>query len=225
MTGYYTHYIDIGLPFLVADRNIGAENPEDYGMFFSGHLLDCTRETGRDSYVIHHNAGGRRSSSGAPMVAMRPVSGVLQSFGLQLLNIPTEEQVEKLLDNCKWKFDSVRMGYCLVSRINGAEVFFPAAGYYAEAAHHVMSGRQIDYEQCKYSGVERDARLVHDESMLHGGLSHVPCGRYLTRKTGNRFAALGWTSGTRVLEMRESRVKLVAVSGDIWMPVRTVLCK
>lgn len=68
-------YIDLGLPFLVADRNIGAENPEDYGIFFNGHLLDCTRETGRDSYVIHRNAGRRRSSGGAPMVAMRPVSG------------------------------------------------------------------------------------------------------------------------------------------------------
>jgi hypothetical protein len=225
MTDFNTRYIDLGLPFLVADRNIGAETPDDYGMFFSDQLLDCTRKARWDPYVIHYKAEGRRSLGGSPMVVMRPMSDVLQSVGLHLLNIPTEEQMKTLLGNSKWRFDIFRKGYYLVSRINGAEVFFPAAGYYADASHQVMCWRQKDYEQCKYSGTERDVRLMDDESMMHGGLRPVPCGRYLVRKTCNNLAALGWTGGTRVLQMYMSDVKIVTMPGTIWMPVRTVLCK
>ncbi len=214
------NYIDFGLPFLVADRNIGASTPEGFGIYVSEELLSGTQLEEYEKYSIEH----RRDSNGNLTVAMKPLSNVLQDVGLQLLNIPTEEQMRELLYYSEWKYDSTRKGYSLVSRLNGAEVFFPAAGYYTAIAHYAMICRRIAND-CLCSSSQQDGHFSEDDAVLHGGLRPVPCGRYLLRKTCNRFAALGWTGGTPVLQMSKSEVRVVTLPGNIWMPVRTVLCK
>lgn len=214
------NYIDLGLPFLVADRNIGAPVPEDYGLFVSEALLEGRLPTSQ-KYAVEH----RKKLNGEPRIIMRPISEVLQDVGLQFLKIPTEEQMTLLLRNSEWKYDTARKGYTLISRINGAEVFFPAAGYYTSSAQYRMAFHQAMYERLSITGSRRDAFLTEDEAVMHGGIGPVPCGRYLLRKTCNRFAALGWTSGTPVFQMCRSEVRVVTRPGDIWMPVRTVLCE
>ena len=214
-----TNYIDFGLPFLVADRNIGASAPEDYGLFVSEALLDGRLPTSQ-GYAVQHRMG----LNGAPKIIMRSISEVLQDVGLQLLKIPTEEQMTLLLRNSEWRYDAARKGYTLISRINGAEVFFPAAGYYTSSAQYRMAFHQTMYERLSITGDRRDALLVEDEAVMHGGISPVPCGRFLLRKTYNRFAAIGWTGGTPVLQMCGSEVRVVTKPDDIWMPIRTVLC-
>ena len=134
--------VDMGLPSgtLWCDRNVGAKFPEDYGAFFSWGNTDPhypnrdNMDWGDDddgfdySFDIdtYEKTAGYKLEGNIDMAhdAARVNMG-------EPWQMPTEEQIKELFDNCDWVRKTVNgiNGYLVTSKINGNVIFFPASGY------------------------------------------------------------------------------------------------
>lgn len=121
--------VDLGLPSGTkwADRNIGASKPEDTGLYFSwgnteGHKagMDYDFEDNYDNTPgaklkgdidLEHDAA--RVNLGEPW------------------KMPTKEQFKELVENCTSERTTLNgyLGRRFTSKINGASIFLPFAGY------------------------------------------------------------------------------------------------
>lgn len=124
-----TNFIDLGLSVKWAVRNIGAENPEDYGDYFawgetsvkSSYNKENSLTNGKMMYGIsgndHYDAA--RANWGYPC------------------RMPTLEEYNELREKCTWKWTTRNgVGGQLVTGPNGKSIFLPAAG--------VLSGTEFD---------------------------------------------------------------------------------
>lgn len=100
--------IDLGLSVKWASTNWGANSPEMYGDYFSWGEI----ETNSD----------QQSS---------PIRGVAQVKLNGKWRIPTEEEFQELIDNCKWTVEQLNniKGERVVSLKNGNSIFLPYGGY------------------------------------------------------------------------------------------------
>lgn len=135
-------YIDLGLPSgtLWATRNIGAQNPEDYGYYFAWGETET-----KDVYLTSNYKWNRSGVDYFWFIKYCPDEffGVVDNlWTLELADdaayvnwgpswrMPSREQLEELLDMCEWQ-ESTRngvKGYMAKSKVNGKSLFFPAAG-------------------------------------------------------------------------------------------------
>ena len=113
--------IDLGLSSgtLWADRNVGADKPEDYGDYFRfGEITPFTEDS------PEYECDG----------SMESIAGTVHDaaafhFGHNC-HTPTFDQINELIDECEWKwtlFNGVN-GF-RVTGPNGNSIFLPAAGY------------------------------------------------------------------------------------------------
>ena len=113
--------IDLGLPSgtLWADRNLGANAPEDYGDYFRfGETSPYTEESPRYQYTKI-----KGSIAGTEYDAATVILG--KNFCM-----PTERQLRELLDNCEWQWTEQNgISGMKVTGPNGNSIFLPAAGY------------------------------------------------------------------------------------------------
>lgn len=113
--------IDLGLSSgtLWADRNVGADKPEDYGDYFRfGEITPFTEDSPEYEYD-----GSMESIAGTEHDA------ATFHFGHNC-HTPTFDQINELFDECEWKwtlFNGVN-GF-RVTGPNGNSIFLPAAGY------------------------------------------------------------------------------------------------
>ena len=113
--------IDLGLSSgtLWADRNVGADKPEDYGDYFRfGEITPFTEDSPEYEYD-----GSMESIAGTEHDA------ATFHFGYNC-HTPTFDQINELFDECEWKwtlFNGVN-GF-RVTGPNGNSIFLPAAGY------------------------------------------------------------------------------------------------
>lgn len=113
--------IDLGLPSgtLWADRNLGADAPEQHGYYFRfGEVTLFTKDSPKYVYdnINDYIAGTQRD-------AATVILG-------EKYHTPTFDQIEELLDHCKrvWTTEKGVNGI-RVTGPNGNSIFFPAAGY------------------------------------------------------------------------------------------------
>ena len=130
--------IDLGLPSgtLWGICNLGANHPTECGDYFAwGDTSPKTNYIGRtcDTYDLdiaklksenYVNRGGVLSSD-------YDAASLILGYDW---NIPSGDQSQELIDNCIWawvsSYDGVQVGGMLgTSKINGARIFLPAAGY------------------------------------------------------------------------------------------------
>ena len=112
--------IDLGLPSgtLWADRNVGAESPEDYGDYFRfGETTPCTKDS--DSYIYDDIEG---DIAGTDRDAATVILG-------EQFRMPTKEQIKELITECsrQWTIFGGVNGV-KVTGPNGNSIFLPAAG-------------------------------------------------------------------------------------------------
>lgn len=113
--------IDLGLSSgtLWADRNVGADKPEDYGDYFRfGEITPFTEDLPE-----YECDGSMESITGTEHDA------ATFHFGHNC-HTPTFDQINELIDECEWKwtlFNGVN-GF-RVTGPNGNSIFLPAAGY------------------------------------------------------------------------------------------------
>ena len=113
--------VDLGLPSgtLWADRNLGANAPEDYGDYFRfGETSPYTEESPRYQYTKI-----KGSIAGTEYDAATVILG--KNFCM-----PTERQLRELVDNCEWQWTEQNgISGMKVTGPNGKSIFLPAAGY------------------------------------------------------------------------------------------------
>jgi len=216
-------YVNLGLPSgtLWATCNIGASRPEDFGLFFSDRALSPEHgDADKQSILVHQS---HCPFCGLPNVSAMPLTTALKQFGHQLLGMPTDLQMKELLSECSWIWTGGN-SYRVISRTNNNEILLPAAGWYIDAAHQAIADRQWSYDAGFLTKKELSLFLVDYEKIMHIGISPASFGRYLTRKTSQPLAALGLKGGSQVLQFDAGSRKIITLPGDIWMPIRPVIC-
>lgn len=128
--GYGT--VDLGLSSgtLWAATNIGANAPQEYGLYFSwGNTVEHAQGSGYnfDSTTYSSTSGSRLSTS---IVAGSSNDAARVNMG-SCWQMPTKTQYEELMNSCTWTWTTMSgvNGY-KVSGTNGNSIFLPASGYY-----------------------------------------------------------------------------------------------
>jgi hypothetical protein len=121
--------IDLGLPSGTkwADRNIGALNPEDTGLYFSwGNTVG--HEAGKD-YDFEDDYDNTPGSELKGDIDLEHDAARV-NLG-EPWKMPTKEQLKELVDNCESEVATLKgyLGRCFTSKINGNSIFIPFAGY------------------------------------------------------------------------------------------------
>ena len=135
-------FVDLGLPsgLLWAETNVGAENPEDAGDFFSWGetspkvIYDsttdkyCSCPDGKSNCVDASHYTKYNSTDGKTVLDPDDDAATV-NWGSSS-RMPTKEEIQELLDKCTWIWDSSpsHKGY-LVASSNGNSIFLPASGY------------------------------------------------------------------------------------------------
>lgn len=121
--------VDLGLPSGTkwADRNIGALNPEDTGLYFSwGNTVG--HEAGKD-YDFEDDYDNTPGSELKKDIDLEHDAARV-NLG-EPWKMPTQEQFKELVDNCESEVATLKgyLGRCFTSKINGNSIFMPFAGY------------------------------------------------------------------------------------------------
>ncbi len=124
--GKKTEYdVDLGLPSgtLWATCNVGAQNPWDYGDYFTWGETTTKDVYDWDTYTYNDEPSVLDASHDAATVNMG-----------SNWRMPTIPEIRELLDNCDWKWTSDYNGTgvagCIVkSRSNSNSLFLPASGW------------------------------------------------------------------------------------------------
>ena len=121
--------VDLGLPSGTkwADRNIGALNPEDTGLYFSwGNTVG--HEAGKD-YNFEDDYDNTPGSELKEDIDLDHDAARV-NLG-EPWKMPTKEQFKELVDNCESEVTTINgyLGRCFTSKINGNSIFMPFAGY------------------------------------------------------------------------------------------------
>ncbi len=127
INGY--EYVDLGLPSGLkwATCNVGASSPEEYGNYYAwGETTTKSTYTESNSttYGVHlGDISGNRTYDAARA-----------NWG-STWRIPTEAEIQELVDNCTWEWTSQGGHYGRkVTGPNGNSIFLPAAGYRQESS-------------------------------------------------------------------------------------------
>ena len=109
--------IDLGLPSgtLWADRNIGADSPEDYGDYFAWGETEIKNLYSYDTYKYPDISDELPASQDA----------ATRKWGDDW-RMPTKKQFDELLKYCKWTWNG--NGYEVKGK-NGNSIYLPAAGW------------------------------------------------------------------------------------------------
>ena len=121
--------VDLGLPSGTkwADRNIGALNPEDTGLYFSwGNTVG--HEAGKD-YNFEYDYDNTPGSKLKDDIDLEHDAARV-NLG-EPWKMPTKEQFKELVDNCESEVTTLNgyLGRRFTSKINGNSIFMPFAGY------------------------------------------------------------------------------------------------
>lgn len=137
-------YVDLGLPSgtLWATMNIGATSPEDYGDYFAwGETAPkdvynwstyqwCNGSyTTMTKYCTNSNYGYNGFTDGK--TELDPEDDAATANWGSEWRMPSTSQIDELINNCisEWTTMNGVNGRLFTSKINGASLFLPAAGY------------------------------------------------------------------------------------------------
>ena len=126
--------VNLGLPSGLkwAAGNIGADNPEDYGLYFAwGETTGYTAEQVKSGVRKFDSASYTASAISTDLTLEQDAAHVNLGGNWRM---PTKAEFQELIDNCNvtWTDDyngTGIKGRTFTSKVNGKSVFFPAAGY------------------------------------------------------------------------------------------------
>ena len=175
-------YVDLGLSVLWATCNVGASSPEGYGDYYSWGELEPKSSYYNNTYKFitgaQQHSGGTYTKycNGDGKTVLEPEDDVAQIKWGGGWRIPSPDECSELLNNCTWTWTTVNgiNGYRIVSKINGNEIFLPAAGEkwydYATASSHGSSGSYHTNQLYSYESSSKYLYFSssHDERVTYG---------------------------------------------------------
>ena len=137
--------VDLGLPSgtIWASCNVGAQNPWDYGDYFSWGEITPKDNYDWDTYkyinsvyltkYCNESSYGYNGFTDNLTVLLPEDDAATANLGKDW-RMPTQAEIQELYDNCDWEWTSNYngtgvSGYIVKSRITSTSLFFPAAGY------------------------------------------------------------------------------------------------
>ena len=127
--------VDLGLPSGLkwAAGNVGAKNPEDYGLYFAwGETTGFTADQvpGVRAFIYDEYIAGPAASISADLTLEQDAAHVNLGDNWRM---PTKDECQELIKNCDvvWtdNYNGTGVaGKVFTSKVNGNSVFFPAAG-------------------------------------------------------------------------------------------------
>lgn len=117
--------------------NVGAENKEDSGLYFSwGNTEGHAEGSG-----YHFSQAEYDTTPGAAITTDLSLTQDAARVNLGApWRMPTAAEFQELNENCNYIWTTINgiLGMLLTSKVNGNTLFFPAAGYYG---HTAINGR------------------------------------------------------------------------------------
>jgi hypothetical protein len=117
---------------LWAEKNVGANRPEDDGLYFSWGNVDG--HTATDGYDFGNSIDGPYASTPGAALEGNIPSNITYDAAMHNMGapcrMPTVSEFQELNANCisEWTTQNGVNGSRFTSRINGNSIFFPAAG-------------------------------------------------------------------------------------------------
>lgn len=148
--GFSTHeFVDLGLPSgtLWAAMNIGAASPEGYGYYFAWGETYPRNIYSWDNYMWCNGSSSSLTKYCTQfpyglvddITQLYPEDDAATAYWGPEWRMPTYEQIQELTANCssEWTERNGVYGRLFTSDINGATLFFPAAGYHSSVGFEV----------------------------------------------------------------------------------------
>ena len=173
-------YVDLGLPSgtLWATRNIGANNPEDYGDYFAwgetapkvaydwSNYKWCDGSEG--TLTKYNTASGYGDVDN--MTELDPADDAAWVNWGPSWRMPSAEQLDELQQECNWQWAAMNgvNGYFVTSRHNGNSLFLPAAGCRYEGAVYGTGVDGVYWSRTLYSENPSAACYL----IIHSGYVH-----------------------------------------------------
>ncbi len=137
-------WIDLGLPSGAkwATCNIGADNPEDYGSYYSWgelytkNMYDWTTYqwcNGTPNFMKKYCSNAEKGVLDKKRVLELQDDVANVNWG-GTWHIPSKEEIKELIDYCYWTQTSRKgvAGYLVISQNNNNSIFIPNGGFYTE---------------------------------------------------------------------------------------------
>ena len=157
---FSTHeYVDLGLPSgtLWATMNIGAANPEGYGYYFAWGETYPRNIYSWDNYMWCNGSSSSLTKYCTQfpyglvddVTQLYPEDDAATAYWGPDWRMPTYAQIQELTANCssEWTERNGIYGRLFTSNINGATLFFPAAGYHSSVGFE--AGTSGYYHSCE----------------------------------------------------------------------------
>ena len=166
-------FVDLGLPSgtLWADRNVGADSPEDYGDYFAW---------GETAPKSTYDWSTYRWCRGDYDITMTKYCTVDNKTVLDLEDdaayvnmgpewrMPTADEQRELLSECTWVWTTQNGTYgCKVTGPNGNSIFLPAAGYRDGSSIRCAGSRGFYWSSSLYESNPNYARYLDFDSDYH----------------------------------------------------------
>ena len=130
-----TGAVDLGLSVLWASSNVGASSASDAGDYFAWGETSKKADYSWGTYKFGHsgtNDGMTRYNNVDGIQILLPEDDVAHSVYKGNWRMPTMAEWDELRNNCDWiedKQDGVLVGYTIVSKVNGKQIYLPVTGY------------------------------------------------------------------------------------------------
>lgn len=113
--------VDLGLSVRWADRNLGAASPQEQGLLIGWGDTTLTNQSKKLQYFPMENVAEDISDSQYDVAKIK--------WGKDW-HMPTQKEMQELIDNCNWEWDETQKGYKITREgYEGISLFLPAAGY------------------------------------------------------------------------------------------------
>lgn len=142
------HLIDLGLPSgtLWMDRNVGAKDITDYGLYFAwgetqGYTVDeigKTKQFSWEDYKFGDYQELSKYNGTDGLIELELSDDAAYAYTNGKCKMPTKEQIEELLDATNAEYTSMNQvnGYLLHSTVNSNTIFLPCSGYAKDCEVH-----------------------------------------------------------------------------------------
>lgn len=178
-------YVDLGLSVKWAKYNIGASSPEEFGDYYAwgettpqlngayswtsyswsvdGNTYSFTKYCSDFNYGNYYTVCDRN-------YLLDPQDDVASVKLGGNWRMPTDEEMNELLSNCTWTWDSSRSGYIVSSKVNNNSIFLPSAG--RKYSNKIESGVGF-YWTSSHNNVDNN-KQYYAKGLYFTSSSHLP---------------------------------------------------